>query len=129
MTTSNTRNETQSWGKRLLYSIIKTLKSIAIAFVIGIVLSFLIHIFADKALPTVIKFMGIAFAFAGLASHVGSDSINRDYNYNMAKISNPSIAKHENNLRTSGGSSSFMVVATASGGLLYALGYMLELQS
>ncbi len=99
--------------------------TIGIAALVGLILSFVIHMFTEREFAFVLKIVGGVYVFAGLASQMGSAGINRDYNYNMAKMSTPSLAKQENELRLNGGSFAFMFFASISGGLLFALGYVL----
>lgn len=106
------------------YGLVKMLKYIVLIVVIGTVGSYLIHYFWEHNLSTVLKIMGGVIVFIGLASQLGTGGFNRDYNYNMAKMSNPDLVKYERGAAKMDENLIFMVIFALAGLIVLGIGFI-----
>lgn len=109
----------------LLYGLKKIAKMYLLALAIGVVISLLVIYFTDFQASNVLKIIGGVIVFIGFASQLGSNNINRDYNYNMARMTNQNFANHENRAGLADGSVAFMLIMALVGLTLFVVGYYL----
>lgn len=109
----------------LVYGLKKIAKYYLIALAIGIVLSLLVIYFTEFQPQNILKVVGGVIVFVGFASQLGSNNINRDYNYNMARMTNQKFAEHENRTKLADGSVAFMLIMALAGVTLFLVGYYL----
>lgn len=109
----------------LLYGLKKIMKMYLITLAIGAVISLLAIYFTGFQPTNILKIIGGVIVFIGFASQLGSNNINRDYNYNMARMTNQNFADHENRAGLADGSVAFMLITALAGVTLFLVGYYL----
>lgn len=112
----------KSWFSTFVFVLRRLLVKICIVLIIGTVISFAIHYIKGFELGSVMRIVGIIIAIIGFASLLGGTSIRNDYNYAMAKISNPKIGAHDNSRQMYSDSLSFLIYMGTSGIILYLIG-------
>ncbi|MBE0450578.1 MAG: hypothetical protein IBX70_07015 [Clostridia bacterium] len=106
------------------YGLIKMVKYILLIAVVGFVISYLIHYFRAYNLSTVLKIVGGVLVFIGLASQLGTGGFNRDYNYNMVKMTNPDLVKYERGAAKMDENLIFMTIFAIAGLIVLGIGFL-----
>lgn len=118
------KNANKTRFENLTYGLVKMLKYIVIIVIVGIVVSYLIHYFREYNLSTVLKIVGGVLVFIGLASQLGTGRFNRDYNYNMVKMTNPDLLKYEKGEAKMDENLIFMTIFAIAGLIVLGMGFL-----
>lgn len=118
------KDENKSRFENFTYGLVKMLKYILMIVVAGVVISYLVHYFREYNLSTVLKIVGGVIVFIGLASQLGTGGFNRDYNYNMVKMSNPDLLKYEKGAAKMDENLIFMTIFAIAGLIVLGIGFL-----
>lgn len=110
---------------KLTTLLIKLVIKIGIVILIGLAISFALHYINGYALGSTMRVVGIAFGVIGLLSILGGTNMRKDYNYTMAKISNPKMLEIDQSNSPILGALLFLLWMGTAGIVLYLIGDML----